>query len=334
MRSTEFKKGLKILRATIAVSSNRKALLPSFPLPVEVKSLLTDFSAVKEIPYCEDSDGCVRVDDLPDEEPSFRLSATKATFRGPFVRLVRRASDLRYSLWGNQGFLYRFALFLLEKRHQIYNLHACALFQAERNRLFVIAGGAGSGKSVYLLSGLEQGLSLFSTETVHFAREDNRFRYFIGSLVDNVRLGTLRHHFPGFSSLPLSSNGEDEWQCKIAVDLSSYRCREDTLLDPEVVIFFPRIEDGRVDFSLSRVEDARLVEKALFDNISEKLAETCLLYDQLLLLGLDRPELARYRLQAARALARHRNVLMCANVRSNPRRCWGDVLKREFKKRR
>jgi hypothetical protein len=334
LRGAEFKKGLKILRATIAVSSNRRALLPSFSLSVEVKSLLTDFRTVEEIPYSADLDGCVRVDDRPQEEPSCRLSTTKATFRGPFIDLARRASDLRYSLWGNQGFLYRFALFLLEKRHQVYNLHACALFQAERNRLFIVAGGAGSGKTVYLLSGLEQGLSLFSTETVHFKREGDRFRWFMGSLVDNIRLGTLRHHFPGFYSPALSSDSENEWQRKIAVDLSPYRCREDTLVDPEVVIFFPRIEEGRVDFMLNRVEDHRRAAKALFDNISEKLAETCLLYDRLLLLGLDRPELAWARLQAARALARHKGVMLCANIRSNPRQCWGDVLKREFTKRR
>jgi len=326
-----FKKGLKILKATISISANRKALLPSFPLSVEVKSLLTDFKEVREIPCSSQADGSISVIEIPVEEPSYCLSGTKATFKGPFVELARKASDLRFSLWGNQGVLYRVALWLLEKKHQIYNLHACALYQAERNRLFIIAGGAGSGKTVYLLNGLEQGLALFSTETVHFKKEGSHFRWFLGSLIDNVRIGTLRYHFPRFRT-PSSSNSENEWEKKIAVDLSSYRCREESIVDPEVIILFPRIEEGRDDFMLSPIADHRKAAQALFDNISEKLAETWLLYDRLPLLGLDRPDLAKARLLATRELVHHKSMVLCATVLSSPRHCWGDLLKREFEK--
>ncbi len=327
-----FKKGLKILKATVAVSSNRKALLPSFPLSIEVKSLLTDFKEVEEIPYSLKADGAISIIDIPDKEPFYQLSGTKATFKGPFVELNRKASDLRFSFWGNQGFLYRFILCLLEKKHLIYNLHACALYQAECNRLFIIAGGAGSGKTIYLLSGLEKGLTLFSTETVHFKKEGSRFRWFMGSLVDNVRLGTLRNHFPRFLTSSSSSNVENEWREKIAVDLSSHKCREETLVAPEVIILFPRIEEGRDAFILNPIEDSERAVKALFDNISEKLAETCLLYDRLPLLSLDRPELAEARLQATRELIRHKSTVFCATVLSSPRHCWGGLLKRGFEK--
>lgn len=329
-----FKKGLKILKATVAVSSDRKSLLPSFPWPVEVKSLLTDFNKVEEIPYSSKADGSITINDIPDKDPSYRLAGTKAAFKGPFVRLARRASDLRFSLWGNQGFLYRFTLFLLEKKHHIYSLHACALCQLERNRLFIVAGGAGSGKTVYLLSGLEQGLSLFSTETVQFKKEGCHFRWYMGSLVDNIRLGTLRHHFPRFLSAVLPSNSGNEWQKKMAVDLSSFQSREAALVDPEVIILFPRLEEGRADFVLNPVAGPRQAVKALFDNISEKLASTCILYDTLPLLSFDRPELAKARLEASRELVRHKSVVLCATVLSSPRSCWGDIMQHEFWKRR
>jgi hypothetical protein len=330
-----FKKGLKILNATVAVSSDQKSLLPSFPLPVEVKSLLTDFNKVEEIPYSSKGDGSIVINDIPKGEPWYCLAGTKASFRGPFASLARRASDSRYSLWGNQGFLYRFTLFLLENKHHIYNLHACALYQPQKNRLFIVAGGAGSGKTVYLLSGLEQGLSLFSTETVHFKEEESHVRWYLGSLVDNVRLGTLKHHFPRFlPAIFSSSNFEDEWQKKIAVDLSSYQTREATLVDPEVIILFPRVEEGRADFVLSQVAEPRQAVKALFDNISEKLAQTWLLYDKLPLLSLDRPELAKARHEASQRLVRHKSTLLCATVLSSPRSCWGDIMEHKFWKRR
>jgi hypothetical protein len=330
-----FKKGLKILKATVAVSSNRTFLLPSFPLPVEVKSLLTDFNNVEEIPYSSKADGSIVINDILDKEPLYHLEGTKASFRGPFVNLDRRASDSRYSLWGNQGFLYRFTLFLLEKKHHIYNLHACALCQPERNRLVIVAGGAGSGKTVYLLSGLEQGLFLFSTETVHFKKEGSHIRWYLGSLVDNIRVGTLKHHFPRFLPVAFpSSDSENEWQRKIALDLSPYQVREATLVDPEVIILFPRVEEGRPDFILNPVAETRQAVKALFDNISEKLAETWLLYDKLPLLSLDGPELAEARLEASRGLVRHKRVVLCATVLSGPRSCWGDILERESWKRR
>jgi hypothetical protein len=330
LKEKAFKIGLKILKVNVAVSSNRKSLLPSFPLPIEVKSLLTDFRAVEKMAYPAEADGSISITEIPDEGPYYRLSGTKACFRGPFAELGRKASDLRFSLWGNQGFLYRFTLFLLERKHRIYNLHASALYQAEKNRLFIIAGGAGSGKTAFLLSGLEQGLALFSTETVHFKKEGSRFCWYLGSLVDNVRVGTFRHHFPRFLS-PSSAFGlDDEWQKKIAVDLASYQHREETLVNPEAVILFPRIEEGRDDFAIYPMEDPRKASQALFDNISQKLTESCLLYDSLPLPGLDRPELALARLETARELVRHKNTALCATVLSGPRQCWGDLLKRQF----
>jgi len=190
-------KGIKILEATIGIESNKEELLPRFPMKQEVKSLLTDFRDVVEIPYSNSADGYISIEDL-EEKPSYEYRGEKARFRGPFLRLTQEASDLRFSLWGNQGFLYRFTLYLLEKKHNIYNFHACALYHEEKSELYVVIGGAGSGKTVYLLSGLEKGLKLFSTETVHFCIANDELTWLMGSLFDNVRWGTLIHDFPQF----------------------------------------------------------------------------------------------------------------------------------------
>lgn len=333
MSETVFRTGVRILEATVALASNRRSLLPCLPPPLEVKSLLTDFRAVESIPFSSRADGRITVTDTPGGRASYRLSGNKADFRGPFIGLARRASDLRYSFWGNQGFLYRFALMLLELKHRIFSLHACALYQPQRHRLFIVAGGAGSGKTVFLLSGLERKLALFSTETVHFRKVGGGFHWFKGSLVDNVRIGTLRLHFPGFLQGLSSGRPETEWQTKIALDLSSFGWPGDRVVDPEAVILFPRVEEGRQEFIISPCHDHRQTAKALFDNATEKIAESVVLYDRLPVLGLDRADLAEERWRTGNALARNPRTIFCASVLANPRCCWGDLLDREFLRR-
>lgn len=321
-----YKAGIKILEVKIGIESNREELLFHFPLKTEVKSLLTDFKDVESIPYSADLDGYISVEESM-EDPSFEFSREKARFRGSFLKLTREASDLRFSLWGNQGFLYRYALYLLEKKHRIYNFHACALYQEKKDQMFVVIGGAGSGKTVYLLNGLAKGLKLFSTETVHFRIEKDAVSWFMGSLVDNVRLGTLMYNFPQFLPKIETQEAGEEWQKKIALDLSPYKTDFEELKTPRsVVILFPRIEEGRKGFLLNLIEDRRKAAKALFDNISQKIAENVILYDKIPVLGFDEKQMALARLKYASQLVHHKTIIKIASVLSNPDDCWGDLL--------
>jgi hypothetical protein len=323
-----YRTAAKILEATVGIESNRKELLPCLPQDIEVKSLLTDFKSVEAIPYSADLDGYISIEES-EEEPHFDFSEKQAKFRGPFISLERKASDLRFSFWGNQGFLYRYVLYLLEKKHRVYNFHACALYHEKKDCLYVIIGGAGTGKTVYLLSGLSRGLKLFSTETVHFRRDQDNISWFMGSLVDNIRFGTLKYHFPQFlPDVEAPRNGE-EWSKKIALDLSSYKTDSEKFTDPSrVMILFPRIEEGREGFLLTPIEDKRKALKALFDNISQKLAETTVLYDCIPVMGLDEEEMASRRLKEASELVQHRTVVKIATVLSNPYECWGELLEK------
>jgi len=317
---------VKILKARIGIESNAEDLLPSFPLTIEVKSLLTDFMDVGRISYSEKLDGCISIHES-DDTLSCEFLGDRVIFKGPIRKLFREASDLRFSLWGNQGFLYRYSLYLLEKKHRIYNLHACALYSQEKDHLYVVIGGAGSGKTVYLLSGLIKGLRLFSTETVHFRIDKNTISWFMGSLVDNVRLGTLMHNFPQFLRYIDTQETDDEWQKKIALDLSSYKNDSQKLTDPSAVtILFPRIEEGRKGFILRPITDKRKAVKALFDNVTQKLAETVILYDKLPVLGFDEESMAQKRLLTAGQLVQHKSVIQTASVLSNPNECWGRLL--------
>lgn len=326
MDRREFHSGVRVLEATVALRANRESLLPALPPPLEVSSLHTDFREVERIPYSSRSDGSIRLEEAPERAPRCRISGTRAFWEGPLCSLVRRASDPRYGFWGNLGFLYRFVLFLLERKHSIFNLHACALYEPTRHRLFVIIGGAGSGKTVYLLSGLERGLALFSTETVHFRHEGRHVRWFMGSLADNVRLGTLRRDFPHFLPARTGAPREDDWSRKTAIDLSSFRSAQETLIDPGVVLLFPRVEAGLGKFLLRTLHDDRVVRQLLFSNITEKLSQTAILLDRIPVPGFDRADLAEARQRACQDLARHRTRVFSGSVLSGPRECWGGLL--------
>jgi hypothetical protein len=321
-----FKTALKVLEATVGIEANKEKLLPPLPFGIEVKSLLTDFYRVGRISYEKDLDGYIRIQDAP-EAPRYERKGEKYFFSGPFLNLSLMASDLRYSLWGNQGFLYRYVLYLLEKYHKIYNLHACALFNEKAHSLYVIIGGAGSGKTIYLLSGLKKGLRLLSTETVHFSLKNNEIEWFKGSLVDNVRFGTLVYDFPLFLPDVELPPPEKLWQKKIALDLSSYATDCDTIENAEAVyILFPRIEEGRKGCVLDEIIDVEKSSKLLFDNISQKITETTILYDRFPVLGLDEKDMAKFRLERSIELIQHPSIVRVVSILSNPKDCWGDIL--------
>lgn len=321
-----FQTAVKILKTTIGIRSNQEELLPLLPFGVEVESLLTDFRRVEQISYTEGLDGYISVEEA-EGDLTYESHDNGVVFKGPFSSQQKEASDPRHTLWGNQGFLYRYALYLLEKKHAIYNLHACALYQEDRDTFYVIIGGAGSGKTVYLLSGLEKGLTLFSTETVHFQTSENDIVWYMGSVVDNVRYGTLMSDFPRFLPTGDTPDPQNQWQNKVAIDLSAFCTQIETIQNPQAIhILFPRIEKGFEKSVCNPVKDKRKAEKILFDNITQKISETILLYDKLAILGLDRKDLAKDRLQAVKRLVNHRTISEIISVLSNPQNCWENIL--------
>ncbi len=318
--------GVKILKATVGIESNRRELLPDLPFKLEVKSLLTDFRSVEPVPYSDGMDGYIRIEDTS-SDPLYEFSEREAVFKGPFVDLTKKASDLRFSFWGNQGFLYRYVLYLLEKKHKIHNFHACALYDENKDVLYVVIGGAGSGKTVNLLSGLEKRLKLFSTETVHFYLEDGELVWFKGSLVDNVRYGTLLFDFPEFLPDVKTPEKDKVWQKKISLDLSEYEYKYSEIRNPRsITILIPRIEEGRKEFILNPIQNRTKAAKTLFDNITQKLAETFVLYDRIAVLGFEESVLAKERLDRITRLVNHDSIQQILSILASPSDCWGNIL--------
>ena len=326
--STElpYNSALKIGPVKVGICTNHPSHIPDFNTKVEVKSLLTDFHSIETIPYSPDMDGFIHILESQ-EPPQFRFSGNTIKIQGPLLELADKASDLRYSLWGNLGLLYHFVLFLFEACHSVFSFHACALYAPDSKDFYVVAGGAGSGKTVYLLNGLLQGLKLVSTETVHLDLSKQETNWLMGSLFDNIRLGTLKYDFPQFMPDIELPPKDRIWQKKIALDLSDYK------YEPEVIpqaasirLLFPHIEHGRSEFLLTPITDSIQSAKLLFDNISEKLAQSFVLYDRIAVPGFDTPASAQKRLNALHRFVRDPHIELIASVLADPQHCWGNLL--------
>lgn len=313
-----------------SLSVAQVVLKPILEPSLEVSSLRTAFYQVKILSQnylTQEPDGQIKVEDVPEEKNLFfHREEDFLLLKGPISFWEEKCSDKRYTLWGNLGLLYRFTLYLLEKKHDLYSLHACSLYDVEQNHLWIIAGGAGSGKTIFLLSGLEAGLKLFSTETTHFQVKEDKVTWFKGSLLDNVRVRTLEKYFPYFlsSSFPISP----PYKGKVAIDLSSFQTPFDKVDDLKRVTFiFPHIEEGWSTREERKINNKKEMAQLIYANISSKLSESIILYDSLPIIGWDESALAQKRWEAAKTLLANPVPIRSLAILSSPDKCWGELLK-------
>jgi len=183
--------GLKVGEARVRVTTNAPALLE----PQRFFWLDTNFLRVDRIPPEKAGDSFLEIWD-GGTGPVMEIEDRNLVLRGGFSRLEETARDLRYSIFGNLGIFSAWVLRTMEQAHAVHTFHACGL--VKENRLLIIPGGAGAGKSVFLFAALGRGWRLFSTEFLHF-RVGEETVLFKGSLKDAVRLAV-----PGLDTLDLS----------------------------------------------------------------------------------------------------------------------------------
>ncbi|MDP3039018.1 MAG: hypothetical protein Q8O18_04010, partial [Deltaproteobacteria bacterium] len=219
-----FKRAVKIVEARIGLVSNNEKLITEaryFEGQV-MESLLTDIHSIEPIPFSDDLDSCFVVIDDPNIQPQVKITEKVCTATGDFSRYEKECSDNRYSLFGNLGLFFKYLLVTLERYHQIYSFHASSMYSPSRDTLLLVVGGAGAGKTVFLLKGLEDDWKIFSTEMTHMRFTDKGCEFHMGSLFDNIRLGNLIYDFPQANQklkveLP---DVPDVWSHKIAIDMA------------------------------------------------------------------------------------------------------------------
>jgi len=328
------RRAIQIVHARLGLVSNNGPLIhrAEYFRDRVPQSLLTDYHRVADVPWDERHPVDARIDvvDAAGAEPAIALGPDRVLAVGDWTAAEAAASDRRYSLFGNLGFLFRYAIHALERYHDTWSFHASAMVD-DKGDLWLIPGGAGAGKTVFLLEGLGRGWTIFSTEMTHVRLTDGGYELYKGSLFDNIRLGTLLYDFPlvperlGLTLPELSSIG-DPWGTKIALDLGHVQTPADVLLSPSLRIVAPKVESGRDRAIVGRLDRREKLVKLLFDNATEKHGGTVLLYDRLPLPSLDTPELMTRRLAAMRGLVERATIKSARTTLCGARNCLEGLL--------
>jgi hypothetical protein len=296
-----FKRAVKIVEARIGLVSNNEKLITEaryFEGQV-MESLLTDIHSIEPIPFSDDQDSYFVVIDDPNIQPQVKITEKVCTATGDFSRYEKECSDNRYSLFGNLGLFFKYLLVTLERYHQIYSFHASSMYSPSRDTLLLVVGGAGAGKTVFLLKGLEDDWKIFSTEMTHFRFTAKGYEFYMGSLYDNIRLGNLIYDFPKANEklqVEIPPGVTDVWGYKIAIDMR-HIAASPHYRNPRVTVVDARIESGRDTPIVKTVTRQEKIVKILFDNATEKLGPTLVFYDVIPVESFDTPELMRRRLE-------------------------------------
>ena len=296
-----FKRGVRICGATIGLASNNGSLItdPQYFESMILQSLLTDVWRIESVAYEGGMDGEFWVHDVPgsllsccEENEGHRL-----VLEGDFSGAERSCSDNRYSLFGNLGLFFRYLLVVLERRG-VFSFHASGIYRESDNHLVMFIGPAGCGKTVFVLSAVEEGWKVLTVEMAHCEFQGSDLAVHKGALYDNVRVGSLTVDFPGAIE-PLRieiPDTQDIWSHKFAVDLSPVAVESECLVNPKISVIFPKVEMGRGDPEILELPKGRGLRRKLFDNLTEKIASTLLLYDELPVQGFDSPKPGEARL--------------------------------------
>ncbi|MGH7320199.1 MAG: hypothetical protein ACRELA_11330 [Candidatus Rokuibacteriota bacterium] len=323
------RRAIQIVRARLGLVSNNGALITSSEYFRDrvPQSLLTDYHRIDDVPWATGVDAELHVLDVPGLAPEIALARDRVVATGDWTALETAASDRRFTLFGNLGFLFRYTIYALERYHDTWSFHASAMVD-DKGDLWLIPGGAGAGKTVFLLEGLTRGWTIFSTEMTHVRLTDGGYEVYKGSLFDNIRPGTLLYDFPAvIDRLGLTlPPAPDPWASKITLDLGHAETPADILISPSLRIVNPKVESGRDRALVARLDRREKLGKLLFDNATEKHGGTALLYDRLPVPSLDTPELMARRFAAIHALLDRATIKSAHNTLCGARNCMEGLL--------
>lgn len=166
----------------------------------------------------------------------------------------------------------------------------------KENKLLIISGGSGSGKTVFILSAIRNGWKIFSTEFVHFCVKDT-VKFFKRPTRDRIRIDTVKNDFPDMAEkLGLNINTlKEETASKIVVDFSPFQAENYMIKNPEIILLFPYVEEKRSSIIYEETNNKKLILRNLFNSASEKIGKSVLIYGRIGLPGLDNIFLAEKR---------------------------------------
>lgn len=299
MRAELHKRAVKLLDAKIGIVSNNRELIHDkrYFESARVESQLTNIHKLEDVPYADVDADFIVIDD-PNVKPHVSIGERTCFCAGDFSRMEKECKDIRYSVFGNLGLFFRYSLSVLERFHGIYSFHASSMYIPGSNTVLLVVGGAGAGKTVYLLKGVLEGWKFLSTEMTHLRMGKEGYELYKGSLFDNVRVGSLVCDFPEtIDKLGVKiPEVENVWGSKIVIDLKPLEA-EDVYKNPTIQIINVRIESDRQKADVSIMKNKDQIVWNLYKNASEKLAPPWLMYERVPVGSCDDDILARARLE-------------------------------------
>jgi hypothetical protein len=319
-------RGFRILGLTHGLASNNRRLIhnPVYFAQGEIYTQITNWEVLEAIEYGPGMDSyCFLLDDptLPYE---IKNNVRELYIYGDLSRLEREGVDKRWSILGNVGVWFRFAL-AIQEQHGIFSLHASSIYKPKEDELLIIVGKAGAGKTVYLLESLLRGYQIFSTEMTYFQFTPEGIVFYRGALMDNIRVGCFLYDFPEAGDLLGLSVPEVDhpWDVKISVSMHPTTTERSSLVNPKISIIFPHIDSGIERAVVRDINSPRKLTRMLFESASEKIGSTMLMYEAIPVMGFDTPTLAGARWEAVADLvaARQWEIKQARTILACPKSC-------------
>lgn len=327
------KDAFQILNAKIGVVTNNETLIKKS----EFHFIETNFYKLHQLGYTTNVDTTLYIIDDPDSEPFIQTEQDDTILvGGDLSGLNNRMTDKRYNLFGNLGLFTRFVLHTLETRHGIYSYHAAGIYAPDTNEFIIILGGAGSGKTTFLLRAIQEGFQIFGTELVHFkivpsdSGNENTVEFYKGALLDNIRYGTLKYDYPeALKKLGITlDETDDEWDDQVwEANLSDFSPQSDTITNPNLRIIIPHVERNWDTMTKHELKNERAIQKILFDNISEKVSRPFVLFEEIPLPGFGSKTSLYKRLDNVKNFYKYGNFNKIAKVTASTQETIKEIIR-------